>query len=254
MSAKKMVQVALNEVGYIEKRTNSQLDSKTANAGSNNYTKYGAWIGCNGQPWCNSFVAWTAYQAGESEAVGKFTYVPYQKQFFQKQGRYHYKSGYTPVPGDIIIFRDESHVGIVEYVSGGYVHTIEGNTSGGSSLVANGGGVFQKCYPLSSSYIEGYGHPAYSGSSSTSTNTNHGTSTSTNSNKEDYETVKTYRNGSTPETVYSDTSKKVKIGSLNPYETCDCLGKVNGMYIVRYKIDGTNHYKVGVVAYSGGVK
>ena len=73
-------------------------------------------------------------------------------------------------------------------------------------------------------------------------------------NKEDYETVKTYRNGSTSETVYSDTSKKAKIGSLNPYETCDCLGKVNNMYIVRYKIDGTNHYKVGVVAYSGGVK
>lgn len=248
MSAEKMVQVALNEVGYLEKRSNSRLDSKTANAGSNNYTKYGAWINCNAQPWCNSFVAWCAYQAGESSAVGKYTYVPYQKQFFQKQGRYHYKSGYTPVPGDIIIFRNESHVGIVEYVSGGYVHTIEGNTSGGSTLVANGGGVFQKCYSLSSSYIEGYGHPAYSGSSSSSS------TITSNSSKEDFEVAKTYRNGSTSETVYADTSKNMRIGSLNPYESCECLGKINNMYIVRYKIDGTSHYKVGVVEYSGGVK
>lgn len=248
MSAEKIIQVALNEVGYVEKRSNSQLDSKTANAGGNNYTKYGAWYGLNGPdaPWCNMFVAWCAYQAGESSAVGKYSYVPSQKQFFQKQGRYHYKSGYTPVPGDIVIFNNESHVGIVEYVSGGYVHTIEGNTSGGSTLVANGGGVFQKCYGLSSSYIEGYGHPAYSGSTSTNT--------SSNSNKEDFETVKTYKNGSTHETVYADTSRNVKVGSLNPYETCDCLGKVDNMYIVRYKIDGTSHYKVGVVEYSGGVK
>ena len=36
MSAEKMIQVALNEVGYLEKRSNSHLDSKTANAGSNN--------------------------------------------------------------------------------------------------------------------------------------------------------------------------------------------------------------------------
>lgn len=78
--------------------------------------------------------------------------------------------------------------------------------------------------------------------------------TSSKSSKEDYETVKTYKNGSTSETVYADTSKKTRIGSLNPYETCDCLGKVDNMYIVRYKIDGTSHYKVGVVEYSGGVK
>jgi hypothetical protein len=71
--------------------------------------------------------------------------------------------------------------------------------------------------------------------------------------KEDFVTVKTWKNGSTEEPVYADTSKKVKIGSLNAYESCDCLGKIDGMYIVRYKVDGTEHYKVGVVAYAGGV-
>jgi hypothetical protein len=65
--------------------------------------------------------------------------------------------------------------------------------------------------------------------------------------------VKTWKNGSTSEPVYADTAKKTKIGSLSAYESCDCLGKVDGMYIVRYKVDGTEHYKVGVVSYAGGV-
>ena len=38
--ASKVIAVAMNEVGYLEKRTNAQLYDKTANAGTNNYTKY----------------------------------------------------------------------------------------------------------------------------------------------------------------------------------------------------------------------
>ena len=72
--------------------------------------------------------------------------------------------------------------------------------------------------------------------------------------KEELETVKTWKNGSTAEPVYADTARTLKIGSLNPRETCDCLGKAGGMYIVRYQVDGTSGYKVGVVEYDGGVK
>jgi GH25 family lysozyme M1 (1,4-beta-N-acetylmuramidase) len=79
------------------------------------------------------------------------------------------------------------------------------------------------------------------------------TNTKTTAEKEEFESVKTWKNGSTSEPVYADTAKKTKIGSLNAYESCDCLGKVDGMYIVRYKVDGTEHYKVGVVSYAGGV-
>ena len=59
-----VLQIAMNEVGYLEKKSNSQLDSKTANAGKNNYTKYNrdynAWGGGGAQPmeWCASFVSW----------------------------------------------------------------------------------------------------------------------------------------------------------------------------------------------------
>jgi len=162
LSASKVIEIARAEVGYLEKKSNSQLYDKTANAGSNNYTKYGEWYGMNAQPWCDMFVSWCAYQAGELDAVGKYAYVPSHQNFFANQGRYYSRGSITPQAGDVVIFRNESHIGFVEYVSGGYVHTIEGNTSGGSTLVANGGGVFQKSYPLSSSYIQGYGRPAYS--------------------------------------------------------------------------------------------
>lgn len=50
---------AEEEIGYLEKKSNSQLDSKTANAGSNNYTKYWRDIkpDYQGQPWCAAFVS-----------------------------------------------------------------------------------------------------------------------------------------------------------------------------------------------------
>lgn len=72
--------------------------------------------------------------------------------------------------------------------------------------------------------------------------------------EEDFEMAKTYRNGSTPEIVYSDSSCSMAIGRLNPRETCECLGIVNNRYIVKYKIDGTANYKVGFVKYNGGIK
>lgn len=76
---------------------------------------------------------------------------------------------------------------------------------------------------------------------------------SSNSSKEEFEVAKTYQNGSTKETVYADSACTMVIGNLNTWEKCECLGTVNGRYIVKYKVDGTNNYKVGFVVYSGGV-
>ena len=36
----KLLLTAQAEINYLEKKTNSQLDDKTANAGDNNFTKY----------------------------------------------------------------------------------------------------------------------------------------------------------------------------------------------------------------------
>lgn len=72
--------------------------------------------------------------------------------------------------------------------------------------------------------------------------------------EEEFEMSKIYKNGSTIENVYSDSSLTNKIGSLNKYEVCDCIGKVDGKYIVKYKVDGHMYHKVGFVKYNGGIK
>lgn len=171
-TADKVVNIALNEVGYLEKRTNSQLDSKTANAGSANYTKYGKNMGCNGLAWCDAFVDDCFVQAygreKAKELLGGFSnYTPTSAQYFKDMGRWHTSN---PQIGDQIFFHNSTricHTGIVYQVDSSRVYTIEGNTSGASGVIANGGGVCKKSYPLSHSRIAGYGRPNYDRSFST---------------------------------------------------------------------------------------
>ena len=161
-----IIRVALAEEGYLEKRTNDMLESKTANAGSNNYTKFGRDMGCNGQPWCDAFVDWCfkkAYGAAEAKALlgGWSNYTPTSAQYFKNMHQWFT----TPQRGDVIFFKNSQricHTGIVLEVKNGRVYTIEGNTSGGSTLEANGGCVAKKNYPLGYNRIAGYGRPKYS--------------------------------------------------------------------------------------------
>ena len=49
--------MAISYLGYLEKRSNADLDSKTANAGSNNYQRFQRDVGAgNGDQWCQYFV------------------------------------------------------------------------------------------------------------------------------------------------------------------------------------------------------
>ena len=66
--------------------------------------------------------------------------------------------------------------------------------------------------------------------------------------------MKTYQNGSTTEVVYADNNCTNRIGSLNPRESCDCFGIFNNKAMVRYKVDGSNNYKIGFCKWLGGVK
>lgn len=55
----------------------------------------------------------------------------------------------NPKRGDIVIFYRNgtfTHTGIVTSVNDDYFTTTEGNTSGGSTIIANGGGVCKKGY------------------------------------------------------------------------------------------------------------
>ena len=167
----KVITIALNEEGYLEKNNKNNLDNKTINAGSNNYTKYWADMAPSyqGQPWCACFVNWCFKHAyGETEAKNLLCtkgawsyYTPTSAQYFKNMHQWFT----TPQRGDVIFFKNSQricHTGIVLEVKNGRVYTIEGNTSGGSTLEANGGCVAKKNYPLGYNRIAGYGRPKYS--------------------------------------------------------------------------------------------
>ena len=145
----KVILIAKNEEGYLEKKSNSQLDSKTANAGSANYTKYWRDIkpDYQGQPWCAVFISWCFMKAFGLEKAKKllkhwpYVYCPTLGNLFTRNA--------NPKIGDIVIFYHNgtfTHTGLVTAVIGDRFYTIEGNTSGASGIIANGGGVCAKSY------------------------------------------------------------------------------------------------------------
>lgn len=175
--ASKIIEIATAEIGYLEKETNSSLNSKTGNAGDGNYTKYakdldsisGFYNGKkNGHPWCAVFTDWLFVQAFGTSEAKRITYhtqlgagCDYAANAYQNAGRW-YK---TPKVGDEIFFKTSTysyaHTGIVVEVTSSKVTTIEGNTSGASGVIANGGGVCKKSYALNYANIVGYGRPLY---------------------------------------------------------------------------------------------
>lgn len=144
-----LIACAKNEVGYLEKKSNSQLDDKTANAGYNNYTKYwrDVYPQYQAQAWCAAFVSWCMMKTFGLDVAKKllkhwpYVYCPTLGNLFTKYA--------NPQRGDIVIFYRNgtfAHTGIVTKVEGDKFYTIEGNTNNGSTIIANGGSVCSKSY------------------------------------------------------------------------------------------------------------
>ncbi len=250
MSANDVVYSAQSQVGYLGKQSNASLESFTANP-SGKYTKYGAWFGINPGDFCDEFVSWCAAQAGESEAVGKFAYVPSHIQFFKDQGRFFRRGEKLPLPGDVIFFEygydgvvDGDHVGLVEDCDGYNVYTIEGNVRDalGQPCVA------RRTYNVGYASIYGYGRPAYSEGSG-------GGEWTEWPEIKLFQEPKIYQNGSTTEQCFADVQldPAEKTGSLNTWEGCKCLGIIGGRYLVLYHKDDTDDFKIGLCEYDGGV-
>ena len=171
-TASAFVKIAEAEVGYTEKASNSQLDSKTANAGNKNFTKYGRDLfnagffngNKNGFDWCAQFVTWCAWKlTGENK--NKTEYIlcvggdlsagcGFALKYYKQAGRFDH----NPKVGDQIFFKytnDDStadHTGIVVRVTDSLIETIEGNS---------GNEVKRKIYQRNDKTIIGYGHPRY---------------------------------------------------------------------------------------------
>ena len=148
-TAEQILQVARAELGY-----------KESPAGSNR-TKYGAWFGLNGQPWCMMFIQWVFASEGaaallpaRTASCGAFMRAA-QAAGQWATGNYQ--------PGDVVIYNfpgnnvKTDHCGIVEQLAGGGIMAIEGNTGAGND--ANGGQVQRRV--RSNKVILGAFRPAY---------------------------------------------------------------------------------------------
>lgn len=151
----KFIQIALSQVGYKEKKSNKDLDSKTANAGSGNYTKYGAWYGLNPAPWCCMFVSWCANEVGIlGTLIPKYKGAGTGYNWFKNRNQLTMK----PKAGDIGFLKPtkkgatSSHTFIVYSVLGDSITTIEGNLNNG---------VIKGSRRISDSNILGFGNVYY---------------------------------------------------------------------------------------------
>lgn len=183
----KVISIAKAEVGYQEKASNSNLDSKTANAGKKNYTKYardldnipGFYNGKKqGHPWCDCFTDWCQVEAFGTENAKRLLCQPSNSagagcqesmDYYKAKGQFYT----SPKIGDQIFFKNllgkACHTGLVIDIDSVYVYTIEGNTSSGSKLDADGGQVCEKKYALNYNKILGYGRPKYDVQKTTAT-------------------------------------------------------------------------------------
>ena len=178
----KVIKIALEEVGYIEKSKDAYLkdpkilDEKKAGAGSDNYTKYGRdmhtlYPAVMDSPayWCDAFVDWCFFKAygvttAKSLLGGNFDdYTVKSAEMYNKKGALDEK----PAEGAQVFFTKNGkingcfHTGLVVAVDGTYFHTVEGNSSAGA-VNRNGGEVVRKMYKISAQKGKVlFGHPRY---------------------------------------------------------------------------------------------
>lgn len=120
------VNVALADLGYRESPAKS------------NRTKYGEWIGLQGQPWCMSAVQYWAHQA-QVQLPAKTGSCTTLMNAAKVSGQWVTKDFRA---GDVVIFEwsnGQRHCGVVALVFRNYMQTVEGNTAYGND--SNGGEV-----------------------------------------------------------------------------------------------------------------
>lgn len=112
-------------------------------------------------PWCGSFVGWCYKKAGKYKkisSIGNIGYVPRYTSFANRKNKWVKKA--KAVPGDIIVFGRNRHVGIVERVYKGYIYTIEGNSGPTAAIgTRKPGAVTRRVYKFNDKDIRGVIHP-----------------------------------------------------------------------------------------------
>lgn len=184
-SVNTVVDIAKNEVGYIEKKSNtsnSNLYLKTGYAGTDNLTKYCyelsdtfyGWNKTAKVAWCDTFVDWCFVKAYGLDAAKKITFQTKNPSAYCQTSMQNYKDNNSfigrnegaPQKGDQVFLYDKNgavnHTGIVVEVNmvTRKVKYVDGNSGEKTDRVS----LSEKS--LNDSRIAGYGRPNFPGSSS----------------------------------------------------------------------------------------
>lgn len=155
---KTILDIAAAEIGTTENPPHS-------NNVKYNTAFYGKEVSGGAYPWCCAFVWWVFQRAGAADLF----YGGQKTASCTELYHYYQKQGQTiptdqAQPGDLVFFVFDgnkegilNHIGICENCAGGFVNTIDGNTSTQSD--ANGGHVMRRKRPLS--YVGGVARPHY---------------------------------------------------------------------------------------------
>lgn len=274
-TAEALIAIAVAEIGYHEKASNSNLDDKTANSGNGNFTKYsrdlaeaGYYNGNKqGVAWCDVFVDWCFYQlAGKDSKKAQEIECQtdplgaaclYSMQYYKQQGRFYTSN---PQPGDQVFYTSGGeiiHTGIVESVNGSTFTTIEGNTSE----------QVKRCIrQMNDGYTCGFGRPKYDTTTSSTTTATTTTEQPSTSLKYKVGDVVNFTGSvhysSTNATIGSSCKPgKVKITAVyasgkHPYHAIAEAGGISTAYgwVDVDKLSSTSDLKIGdIVQFKGGV-
>lgn len=109
------------------------------------------------QAWCATFVSWVAMKAGVADLYPRTASCYTGVQWFKNRNRF---SEY-PAVGAQVFFGSGggTHTGLVYAYDSDYIYTVEGNTNTSGS--PQGDGVYFQKRERRSSYVYGYGYPAF---------------------------------------------------------------------------------------------
>jgi len=161
-TVERLLGIARAQIGYREGRANGHW---------NNIQKYSLLVPglgwSQGMAWCATWASWVPLEAGAAALFPRTASCATGVKWFRDRGQF---SEYPRVGSQIFFGAGGStHTGLVESFTADTVTSIEGNTNTDGS--AEGNGVYRQTRQRRSSYVYGYGHPAWPAPPSTTTGT-----------------------------------------------------------------------------------
>ncbi|MEU7643364.1 CHAP domain-containing protein [Streptomyces huasconensis] len=150
--AQTITKIAKAEIGYHEGRSGEHW---------NNHQRYSPAVPglewSQNQAWCATFVSWCAMKAGLAELYPRTASCLTGVSWYKQRGRF---SEYPAIGAQVFFGQGGgTHTGLVVAFDADTITTVEGNTNAGGS--AEGDGVYLKTRERRSSYVHGYGYPAF---------------------------------------------------------------------------------------------